>query len=401
MKTLRRAVTVLLATTMMGALAPPAWSAEESGTSWKQTLSELWSATKAKTQEVFNPANFRPKQTVQIGIAYGTEKEKWLKWAVEEFAKTEAGKYVKIDLIPMGSIDGAQAVLRQDKRINAWSPASSIVQELLVEPWQREHGNDPIASDAPLALTPMVYVMWQDRYDAFIAKFQELNFKTIAQALEEPTGWAAIASKPEWGMFTFGHTNPTESNSGLLSLVLMAYDYFDVMRGLKPEQIMEAGFLDWLKKAEGAMDTEQTSTGKLMTQMLRFGPSTLNGVMVYENLALSNLGTAEGRWGKIKVVYPKRSVWNDNPYYVLDVPWSSPEQREAATLFRNFLLTKEVQKVARDQYLFRPASVDVPIIEPGSAFSKLEGTVQVDVPAIRRPSAEVLTQLIQIWKRVH
>ena len=93
----------------------------------------------------------------------------------------------------------------------------------------------------------MVYVMWEDRYNAFKAKYQELNFKTIAQALEEPTGWAAIASKPEWGLFTFGHTNPTQSNSGLMTLVLMAFDYYDAARGLKPDQIMNADFLGWLK----------------------------------------------------------------------------------------------------------------------------------------------------------
>lgn len=368
---------------------------------WKQSLGDIWSATKAKTQQVLDPAKFRPKQTVEIGIAYGTEKEKWLTWAVDEFAKTEPGKYIKINLIPMGSVEGAQAVLRQDQKIHVWAPASSMVVGLLSDPWQREHGNDPIASDAPLALTPMVYVMWEDRYNAFKAKYQDLNFKTIAQALSEQTGWAAIANKPEWGLFTFGHTNPTQSNSGLLTLVLMAYDYYDAARGLKPDQIMNAEFLSWLKAAESAMSTDEHSTGKLMTTMLRFGPSTLNAVMVYENLALSNLGTAEGRWGKIKIIYPKRSVWNDNPYYILDVPWSTPEQRDAAKLFQDFLLSKDAQRVARDQYLFRPASVDVPIVEQGSAFTKHQDIVQIDVPSIQRPSAEVLSQLLQVWKRAH
>jgi hypothetical protein len=62
-------------------------------------------------------------------------------------------------------------------------------------------------------------------------------------------------------------------------------------------------------------------------------------VMVYENLALANLGTAEERWGKIRMVYPRRSVWNENPYYILNVPWSTPEHRDAARLFQDFLLS--------------------------------------------------------------
>ena len=48
---------------------------------------------------------------------------------------------------------------------------------------------------------------------------------TIAQALQEKGGWDAIAQKPEWGLFKFGHTHPNQSNSGLITLVLMAYDY--------------------------------------------------------------------------------------------------------------------------------------------------------------------------------
>src|SRR3954447_24685756 len=48
---------------------------------------------------------------VRVGIAYGTEKERWLQWAAAEFAKTSDGKRIRIELIPMGSLEGAQAVL--------------------------------------------------------------------------------------------------------------------------------------------------------------------------------------------------------------------------------------------------------------------------------------------------
>lgn len=44
---------------------------------------------------------------VEIGIAYGTEKENWLRYAVRAFADTPEGKSIKINLIPMGSLEGA------------------------------------------------------------------------------------------------------------------------------------------------------------------------------------------------------------------------------------------------------------------------------------------------------
>jgi ABC-type Fe3+ transport system substrate-binding protein len=348
---------------------------------WQETVKNLWGQTKETAQKGWQAT--QPTRSIEIGLAYGTEKKKWLEWAVAEFAKTPEGKNVKIQLIPMGSVEGAHAVLQQDKRIHVWSPASSLVQALLVEKWQAEHGNDPIYSDAPLALTPMVFVMWADRYDAFITKYQAMNFKTISDALQERTGWAAIANKPEWGLMTFAHTMPTHSNSGLLALALMAYDYADISRQLRAKHIMDEGFLTWLENTQANISSDEKSTGNLMQTMLRYGPSKFSAVMVYENVVLADLETAKNRWGELKVIYPDRSVWNDNPYYILDVPWSSEEHKNAAKLFQDFLLSKNSQIEARDTYLFRPANVEVANVEV----------------AIERPSAAVLEQLMQIWQR--
>src|ERR1700745_2130719 len=73
---------------------------------------------------------------VEVGIAYGTEKQRWLEWAVQEFAKTRDGKHIKINLIPMGSLEGAHALLNGDKRIQVWSPASALYKDIFVQEWQ-------------------------------------------------------------------------------------------------------------------------------------------------------------------------------------------------------------------------------------------------------------------------
>src|SRR5271165_1714498 len=54
---------------------------------------------------------FSRNVSAEIGVAYGTEKQRWLEWAVQEFAKTSEGKQIKVNLIPMGSIEGAHALL--------------------------------------------------------------------------------------------------------------------------------------------------------------------------------------------------------------------------------------------------------------------------------------------------
>ena len=49
---------------------------------------------------------------VHFGIAYGTEKQRWLEWAVAQYKATPAGRHTEIELIPMGSMEGAHAVSR-------------------------------------------------------------------------------------------------------------------------------------------------------------------------------------------------------------------------------------------------------------------------------------------------
>src|SRR5262245_15130959 len=77
--------------------------------------------------------------SAEIGIAYGTEKKRWLEWAAGEFAKTDAGARIKVNLIPMGSLEGAQAILKGDSRIHVWSPASALYKDVFVQEWTIQH----------------------------------------------------------------------------------------------------------------------------------------------------------------------------------------------------------------------------------------------------------------------
>ena len=266
---------------------------------------------------------------MELGIAYGTEKEHWLKAAAEQYAQTPEGRGVHITLIPMGSLEGKNAIIQQDKRIEVWALASRIIKDSFVTEYEGKYGKKPILNDKdePLALTPMVFVMWQERYDAFKAKCGSVSFTTIAQAMAEPGGWGGIANKPDWGFFKFGHTHPADSNSGLMTLVLMAYEYQKKQTGLAVADIADPGFQKFMVQIQNGLSkpggTLSNSTGNMMKEMVRFGPSYYDVVCVYENVAWTDLKNAQGKWGSdLRVIYPETNSWNDNPYFILDVPWS-------------------------------------------------------------------------------
>ena len=337
---------------------------------------------------------------VEIGIAYGTEKQRWLEWAVSEFAKTSEGKRITVNLIPMGSLEGAHAILGGDKRINVWSPASAAYKDIFVQEWQVKFSGDPIVKEEPLALTPMVFVVWDERYKAFIQKYKVMSLDTINQALQEKTGWDAIAHQPDWGLFKFGHTHPNQSNSGLMTIVLAAYTFDHKTKDLTVRDVVNADFQQWLANLERSTSGLSNSTGNMMKEMVLKGPSSYDAAMVYENVAIDFLKNAEGRWGQIRVVYPEYNAWNENPYYIINAPWSTSEQRKAADTFLAFLLTERIQREAL-VHGFRPANPNVPVKFPESPFTTYAGNgVQVDLQKIcEPPKAEVVNNLLASWQR--
>jgi ABC-type Fe3+ transport system substrate-binding protein len=137
-----------------------------------------------------------------------------------------------------------------------------------------------------------------------------------------------------------------------------------------------------------------------MTDMVRFGPSKYDIAVVYESLAISELGNAEGRWGKLKVYYPATTIWSDHPIVMLS---GNDAQKQAARKYIAFLRSKPSQQRALD-YGFRPADTSVPVVSAAAnnPFTKLASDgITVDVPPAAQPADGPIVQNLRImWTRV-
>jgi hypothetical protein len=354
-------------------------------------------------------------EPVVINIAYGTEKRRWLETALHDYRETSESRGVTIHLIGMGSVEGANAVLGGPKPaepphepIHVWSPASSAYRNVLETEWRVKYGTSPVFAAENLALTPMVFVMWKPRHDAFSKERGPVNFRTIGQAMKEPEGWGKIAGRPEWGLFKFGHTDPNKSNSGLQTLVLMAYQFTGKQRGLTVSDVAAAPFQDWLRSFERGLTRHGSSlthsTGTLMEEMVLRGPSQYDCVMLYENLAIEFMEAAIQRWGpegEFHVTYPDPNVSNEHPYYILDVPWSDEKHRKAAADFLRFLMSEPVQRRALE-HGFRPGNPAVPVSSPDSPIVRHQKYgLKVSLPVIcEPPPADVTMNLLQSFRRI-
>ena len=337
---------------------------------------------------------------IEIGIAYGTEKRNWLEWAAGQFAATAEGRRIQVRLIPLGSVEGAHAILDGDRRIHVWSPASSLYREAFVRDWEAKYQGNPIQKEEALALTPMVLVMWRSRYEAFTGKSPEVSLRTIWYAMQARQGWATIAGKPQWGRFKFGHTNPNQSNSGLMTLILLAYSFGDKTAGLSVREIVAPQFQDYLTRFNAGVAQLSNSTGNLMKDMALKGPTSYDALIVYESVAIDYLASAEGRWEPLQVVYPKQNLWNENPYCILKTPWTTEAHQEAAGVFLKYLLSEPIQARALD-HGFRPANPAVAVKGPESPFTKFaDYGLSISLAEVCEvPSREVIDNLQQMWIR--
>jgi len=344
---------------------------------------------------------------IEINIAYGTEKQRWLEEATDEFRKTSEGRGITVNLHPMGSMEGARAVLDGPRPIpfQVWSPASSAYRDAFEREWHTKHDNQPILKSENLALTPMVFVMWKSRREPFIRKYTTISFRTVAEAMQEPGGWGTLAHQSQWGRFNFGHTHPKRSNSGLLTLVLMAYEFFKKERNLSRADVAQPAFQKWLREVEQGVarpgGTLTSSTGTLMREMVLRGPSQYDCLLVYENLAIEYLDEAQDRWGELHVDYPEPNIWNEHPYYILDVPWSDPRQRATAGEFLKFLMSEPIQRNALE-HGFRPGNPSVSVRFPTSPLIRnAKHGLRIDLPRMcQPPKNDAIQELLAAFRRI-
>src|SRR5262245_45332846 len=346
--------------------------------------------------------------SVNLLFIYGTEKEKWLRVAVEAFAAKRPD--VKVELKGMGTLDSVRAIAEGREKPAIWSPADEAALNLLDAEWTVAKGASLIKREGdlapePLVLTPLVMIAWEERAKvlARASGGDPTNWRTIHDVAVNPKGWVALGAPAEWGYVKPGHTAPNSSNSGLQALILMAYGFHGKRNGLTPTDVMNEPFQKWLRELEASVGKFGQSSGTYMRDMILYGPSKYDLVWNYESVAIADMAAAQGRWGNLYVYYPTPTLWSYHPLVVLEGDWVSAEQRAAAKELRDFLLTPEVQARALE-FGFRPANPDVKVVtsDPANPWNRLKPYgVRLDVPAVADPpSGEVIRLLLETWRRV-
>ena len=305
---------------------------------------------------------------IEILMVYGSEKQPWIEAVLPLFEreyKDRTGVSVRVIGIPMGSGESMYQILLGQIKPVVWSPACSIWIPLANYLWAKEHGGAKLVRDGdwvPLVRSPLVIITW----DGLQAEWGITSIRALHD----------LAVSERGHELKFAHTDPSLSNSGLMSVLMELV----AATGKRPEELKVDDMANpavkaWISGLEARAVAYPSSTGWLVDRMVSSGPSKINVVLAYENLVIAENMAAHKRL--LVAVYPEEGVlMSDHPFCILSAPWVGQEEREIASALMDFLLRADIQEKAMSSG-FRPVNETVKL--DTSVFSPDWG-VLADIP---------------------
>lgn len=332
-----------------------------------------------------------PSNALKITIAYSPEKEDWLKERISAFnaTKTQAGgKPIFVEGMNKSSGAARTEIKNGVLKVTIWTPSASTWLEVL----KQETGNPNAAvSNKSLALTPVVISMWKPMAEALGWPNKPIGWSDMLALINDPQGWGKYGH-PEWGRFSWGHTDPEISTSALSTLLAEFYAAVGKQRGLTVADVQDPKSQQFIRDLGKGIKHYGYNTLVFSQNMQKFGMSYISAFPM-EEITLIDFNKTKNPQIPLVAIYPKEGTfWHDNPFIVMAS--ASAEEQQAAEQFYTFLLTAESQKLAMS-YGFRPANVDVPLADPVSpAFGVQPQGVQTILPV---PPAEVIVAAKSVW----
>ena len=313
------------------------------------------------------PTPTLPPKPLSISVIAALPVEPWVSSAADTYNNEEhyvSGRRVTVEVIPQ---EGLLALNKWaqgefDPVPTAWLAESRAwVDQANIAALNRTRQDIFLAGGRyraqPVVLSPLVWGIWKDRYDALArhSGIQDISWDEVHDAAVTGS-WADLGGDEEWGRFKFMLAHPGRDPAGLTALVSAAGEYFD-KPSVKLKDIQDAEFLSWLTEL---LDRVVAWSSFGMEDMLLFGPSAGDAGLGVESFLLTSMEGLQLRGQQpLEIVYPDPVAWFDFPHAVYMGKETSAEEKQAALDFKNYLLSADQQASALE-FGLRPACVECP-----------------------------------------
>jgi Ca-activated chloride channel family protein len=324
-------------------------------------------------------------QEVVISFYTSDTKANWINDVTADFnaagKTTPSGQRIRVDVTQGDSGDLKEELLAGQIQPTVFSPGEMSWVNEADEVWQQRENRRLVTGDCPpTAIAAIGFGMWKPMAEAMGWPDQPIGWKEIIDLANDPDGWGRYGH-PEWGPFKFGHTHPLESNTGRLAIISLAYWALGRTDGLTPELVKSPSVITAIQQLELHTEHYGDSTRQLFARMVELGPGYLSaGTTSETNLLITNSVNKDNPnlWSPLVFIIPSDGAfWSNNPYCVLDADWVTAEQREAAQVYKEYLLAEDQQRIAMQVHGLRPTN---PRVALGPLIDLASGTDPNDTP---------------------
>lgn len=350
-------------------------------------------------------------EPIQVRIVTAIPVESWVNEAAKAFNAEDQrleGRPIEVTIIPMDGLTAMGRYEREemDPMPTAWIPDSRYLVDLVNATYKTKRDRDVFLTDGeyrarPIATSLFSWGIYKSRAEVLRASYGDVDWGVIHDAATAKGGWREIggdecAECGQWGYFKLIVPNPRKSVAGLAAMVAAAGEYYEQTR-ISVEDVTDPAFQEWLGELMGAVTNY--SGAYSVEDLALFGYSMGDGGQLLESDLLVNMAGIQTRWDDPLVIeYPQYLTWFDFPFSVWMGPETSAQQKNAALVFQEYLLSVEQQEKALARGL-RPANLSVPLDGPNSLFVRWqEQGAMTQLPRFTRmrdPDREVLLALLR------
>ena len=360
---------------------------------------------------------------VEISVIYAPEEKPYMVPATEKFNElsqkgknpatgqslqesdcqiTVSGKDGSSGTVAQGIVNSFVAPTNKNvEKPTIFSPATSLWLSLVN--YQAGKPVFDVANTPATTNIPVVIAIWESRLRAIEAKNngQPVGWEELLQVFNSPNGWADYGLAGTRTTVYYGHTNPLVSSTALSTLIAefsasAQQARGDSFNGLTIDDVRSPEVQQNVRNIEKLVRHYAERTTEFKEYIAR-GPDYLDFVALEENDLISinrNKASAE----KLIALYPKEGTFmHEHPFAIPNAEWVSAEQKVAAELFTQYILTEEVQRQVLENGL-RPVNPAVAIgypITPEFGANPNEPTLILDAP-----SAELIVAVQNSWQYV-
>lgn len=367
----------------------------------------------------------KPANAIEISIIYAPESRDYMVQFIPAFNEAYrrgtnpvTGQALRSDERPIyvTGVDGSSGTVMQGIVNAVLTPNSeNIARPTIFQPsvshwlalanYLARRDLFDLANSRPTANAPVVMAIWESRLEAIrrTVGYQDVGWEELLMVIESENGWQDFGLPDARRTIFYGHTDPFISSTGLSTLIATYYaaarEEGFTGRRLTMAQVSDEAVREGVRRIESLIRHYSQRTTEFKNYIAQ-GPDYLDFVALEENdLIAINRGLTEYKPPeKLVALYPKEGTfWHEHPMGIVNADWVTPEQREAARVFVDYVLMPAQQQVIMS-FGFRPANPEVAL---GFPFEDQYGVTQSGPSTLLDvPDPDVVAAIQESWSFV-